>query len=141
MVILVSWYSRSIDFGAVAHISMSMQGCLSCRKPSDRERYIYVDDEKTVEVEIIEKFILLLKIGFYLDLDKTFIVSSFWWNLISISALDKDGFSCSFRNDNFNLFHDSKLAISYSLSSYDNLYLIDTIASINKSLELSIKGI
>lgn len=75
--ILVSRYSRSIDSGAIAHISVSMQGCLSCRKPSDRERYIYVDDEKTIEVEIIEKFILLLKTGFYLDLDKTFIVPSF----------------------------------------------------------------
>ncbi|RDX64870.1 hypothetical protein CR513_56521, partial [Mucuna pruriens] len=33
------------------------------------------------------KLRLLLKIGFYLDLDETFIVLSFKWNLNSISAL------------------------------------------------------
>ena len=29
-----------IDSGATTHISLSMQGCLSCRRPSDNERYI-----------------------------------------------------------------------------------------------------
>ncbi|KAJ4724491.1 hypothetical protein OWV82_003478 [Melia azedarach] len=37
-----------IDYGATTHISVSMQGCLSCRKPNDVERYIYVGDGKTV---------------------------------------------------------------------------------------------
>ena len=45
---------------------MSLQGCLSCRKPTDGERYIYVGDDKTDEVHAIGKFRLLLKIGFYL---------------------------------------------------------------------------
>jgi len=48
-----------IDSGATTHISVSMQGCLSCRKPIDGERYIYVGDGKTVEVEAIGKFRLL----------------------------------------------------------------------------------
>ena len=33
-----------IDSGATTHISVSMQGCLSCRKPNDAERFIYVGD-------------------------------------------------------------------------------------------------
>ena len=66
-----------IDFGATTHISVSMQGCLSCRKPSDAKRYIYVGDGQAIQVEAIEKFRLLLKIRFYLDLDETFIVPSF----------------------------------------------------------------
>jgi transposase InsO family protein len=134
-------YTWWIDSGATTHISVSMQGCLSCRKPSDGERYIYVGDGKTVEVEAIGKFRLLLKTGFYLDLDETFIVPSFRRNLISISALDKSGYSCSFGNGIFSLFHDSKLVGSGSLSGYDNLYLIDTIASFNESLHVSTRGV
>ena len=49
----------------------------NCRKPNDNERYIYVSDDKIVQVEIIEVFRLLLKIGFYLDLNETFVVLSF----------------------------------------------------------------
>ncbi|KAG8480618.1 hypothetical protein CXB51_024788 [Gossypium anomalum] len=45
-----------IDSGATAHISVSMQGCLSYRKPSDGERHIFVGDEKSVEVEAIGHF-------------------------------------------------------------------------------------
>ena len=43
-----------LDSAATTHISLSMQGCLSClscRKPSDDERYIYVGDGNPVEVE------------------------------------------------------------------------------------------
>ncbi|KAB5519853.1 hypothetical protein DKX38_024172 [Salix brachista] len=116
-------------------------GCLSCRKPNDVERYIYVGDSKTVDVEAIGKFRLLLNTKLYLDLNETFIVPSFRQNLISISALDKSGYSCSFGNGKFSLFYDSKLSGSGSLSGYDNLYLIDTIASFNESLQLSTRAL
>ena len=55
-----------IDSGATTHISVSMQGCLSCRKPNDGKRYIFVGDGKKVEVEAIGTFRLLLKSGTYL---------------------------------------------------------------------------
>ena len=80
---------------------MSLHGSLSCRKPNDGKRYIYVEDDNTVEVQAIGKFRLLLKTGFYLDLNETFNVSSFRQNLILISTLDKFGFSCSFGNGIF----------------------------------------
>ena len=66
-----------------------MQDCLNCRKSHDNERHIYVGDSKTVQFEIIRVFRLWLKIKFYLDLNKIFIVPSFQGNLISISTLDK----------------------------------------------------
>lgn len=56
---------------------MFMQDCLNCRKPSDGDKYIYMGDDKIVEVEAIRKLRLLLKTKFYLDLDETFIEPSF----------------------------------------------------------------
>ncbi|KAJ4719034.1 Retrovirus-related Pol polyprotein from transposon TNT 1-94 [Melia azedarach] len=50
-----------IDSGATTHISVSIQGCLSCRKPNNAKRYIYVGDGKTVQVKANGKFRLLLK--------------------------------------------------------------------------------
>ena len=118
-----------------------MQDCLSYQKSSDGERYIYVGDSKTVEVKAIEYFILLLKTEFYLDLDETFVVPSFRQNLISVSSFDKYGYSFSFGNENFSLFHDSKLVGFGSLSCNDNLYMLDTIVSFNESLQLSTRGV
>ena len=126
-----------IDSSATIHINVSMQGCLSCRKPSDGERYIYVGDGKSIKVEGFKTFRLLLRILFYLDLNETFIVPSFRWNLISISVLNKFGFSCSFGNSKFSIFQDLKLVSSRSLLVYDNLYLLDIIASFNESLHIS----
>ena len=91
---------------------------------------------KIVEVEAIGKFRLLLKTGFYLNLDETFIVL----NLISISVLDKYIFSCSFGNEKFSLFHDSKLVVFGSLSDNINLYILNTIILFNESLQLSTQG-
>ena len=130
-----------LDSGATTHISVSMQGCLSCRKPSDGERYIYVGDGKPVEVEAIGTFRLLLRTGFYLDLIETFVVPSFRRNLISISALDKFGYSCSFGNGKFSLFQNSNMVGTGSLLGCDNLYVLDTIASFNESLHVSVRGV
>ena len=66
-----------IDSSATTHISVFMQGCLSCQTPSNGERYIFVGDGNKVEVEAIDHFILLLQTGCYLDLKKTFVVLSF----------------------------------------------------------------
>ena len=66
-----------IDSGATTHISVSMLGCLSCPKPNDGERYIFVGDGKKVEVKAIETFRSLLKSGTYLDLNETYVVPSF----------------------------------------------------------------
>ena len=81
-----------------------MQGCLWNRLPSDDESFIFVGDGKKVAVKAIGTFRLQLKTGFYLDLFETFVVPSFRRNLISISSLDKFGFSCSFGNNKVSLY-------------------------------------
>jgi len=65
-----------LDSGTTTNISVSMRGCLNYRKPIDSERWIYVGDGKSVEVEAIGDFRLLLCTGFYLDLKDTFVVPS-----------------------------------------------------------------
>ena len=57
-----------IDFSVTTHISVSMQGYLNYRALNDAERFIYVNDGKSVEVEASEHFRLLLKTEIYLDL-------------------------------------------------------------------------
>ena len=130
-----------IDSGATTHISVSIQGCLSFRKPNDSERYIFVGDGKKVEVEAIETFRLFLKFGTYLDLNETYVVLSFRRNLVSISILDKFGYTCSFGNNKFSLFHNSNLVGTGSLSYVDNLYMLDTVASYYETLQLSTQGV
>ena len=53
-----------IDTGTTIHISVSMQGCLRSRIPSDAERFINMGDGNKVRVEAIEVFRLKLESGF-----------------------------------------------------------------------------
>jgi hypothetical protein len=111
-----------------------MQDCRSCCKSRDGERYIYVGDYNKADIKVIGHFTLLLKINLYLDLFDTFVVSSFRRNLISIFALDKLGFSCSFGDGKFNLYRHSNMVAYGFLSIMDNLYVLETIASYNEIL-------
>ena len=106
--------------------------------PSDDERFIFVGDGKRVAVETIGTFRLQLKTGFYLDLFETFVVPSFRRNLISISSLDKFGFSCSFGNNKVSLYQNSNLIGSGSL--IDNLYMLDVNCSYNEILQTNSRG-
>ena len=129
-----------LDSGATTHICVSMQGCLSYRKPSDAERCIYVGDGQSVEVEAIGHFRLLLKSGYFLDLIDTFIVPSFRRNLISVSVLDKSGYCCSFGNNRFALSINSNAVGTGLLNVYDNLYLLETVPSYNETLHVESRG-
>jgi len=110
-----------------------MEGCLSYRKPIDSERWIYVGDGTSVEVETIGYFRLLLCTGFYLDLKDTFVVLSFRRNLVSVSYLEKLGYLCPFENNVFRLSFNSDIVGTRSLLVNDNLYLLDTVASYGES--------
>ena len=101
-------------------------------QPNDAEKFIYVGDEKSVEVKDIEHFRLLLKTEIYLGLKETFIVPSFRHNLVSIYILDKLGFICSFRNSQFSLYLNSNIVGIDSLSGFENLYLLDIVLHITK---------
>ena len=75
-----------------------------------------------------------------MDLKETYIVPSFRRNLVSISVLDKFGYSCSYGNNQFNLSLNSNIIGTGSLSLYDNLYLLDTVASFNETLHVDSRG-
>ena len=97
-------------------------------------------DGKSVEVEVIRHFRLLLCIGLYLDLKDTFVVSLFRRNLISISYLDKFGYSCYFGNTQVNLSLNSKVIGNCSLVVYDNLYMLDIVVSYHENLNIESCG-
>ena len=73
-----------------------------------------------------------------MDLFETFAVPSFRRNLISISSLDKFGFSCSFGNNKVSLYQNSNMIGSGSL--IDNLYMLDVVSSYNEILQISSRG-
>ena len=97
-----------------------------------------MSDGKTVPVDSIGQFRLLLKTGVYLDLKETFVALSFRRNLVSISSLDDAGYVCSFGNNKFSLFHNSILV--GTASKIDNLYRIDSIASYNEIMHTNVQG-
>ena len=90
-----------------------------------------------MEVKAIGTFRLLLRTGYYLDLKDTFFVPSFRRNLVSVSVLYKFDYCCSFGNEKFCLFHNSNFVATSSLSGYENLYLLYTVASFNESLHVN----
>lgn len=97
-------------------------------------------DGKSVEVEAIGHFRLLMCTEFYLNLKETFVVPSFRQNLISVSYLDKSGYFCSFGNNMFKLSFNSDIVGTGSLTGHDNLYLLDTIAIYGESLNVESCG-
>jgi len=98
-----------------------------------------VGNNKRVVVEAIGTFRLHLKTGFYLDLFETFVIQSFRWNLISISSLDKFGFSCSLGKNKVSFYQNSNLIGFGSL--IDNLYMLDVICPYNEILQTNSHGI
>ena len=86
-----------------------MQGCMNYQKANDNERYIDVDDGKTVQVEATRVLKLLLKIEFYLDLNEIVIIPSFLQNLIFVSILDKFGYFVHLKMKILNCFMIEKL--------------------------------
>ena len=95
-------------------------------------RHIFVGDEKSVEVEAIGHFRLLLGSGLYLDLKDTFIIPSFRWNLVFIFLLDKFGYHCSFENNQFSLSLNSNIVGTGSLSIFDNFICLTRLYHIMK---------
>ncbi|XP_074347449.1 uncharacterized protein LOC141686306 [Apium graveolens] len=127
-----------VDSGASTRISVSMQGRMWSRKPTNIERFIYVSDDNKFLVESVGTFGLLLKTGVYLDLFETFVAPSFRRNLISISCLNKYGYTCSFGNHKVCFSLNSNVVATISL--IDNLYMLDNVAFNNEILHSSARG-
>ena len=108
--------------------------------PTDGERYIYVGNGNKVAVKAIGLFGLQLDSRCTLDLEETFVVPLFRWNLIYVSYLDKCGYYCSFRNGMASLYLNSNVIGTGSLT--DKLYKLNIKASNgNETLHSSNYGI
>ena len=133
-------YTWWVDSGATTHVSVSLQGCLSHRKPNEDEQFIYQGDGNGRKVEAVAVFKVTMKTGYDLYLNRTFVVPSFGRNLISVSVLDKSGFRCSFGDGKFSLFQNTKLIGTGTMGSYDGLYLVDTKVSFEQTFHTIASG-
>ena len=97
-----------IDTGANVHVSNSMQGfsTIQITNPSDQD-FIFMGNKDKAPVKAIGTYRLNLCSDYVLDLCQTLYVPSISRNLISVSALDKVGYSFEFGNGNFSLFKNS----------------------------------
>jgi hypothetical protein len=66
-------------------LGVQRKWCLKYQKANGVEKYISDGDGKSVEVEAVRHFRLLLFIGFYLNLKDNFVVPLFRRNLILVS--------------------------------------------------------
>ena len=108
--------------------------------PTDDERYIYVGNGNKATVKAIGLFSLQLDSGYTLDLEESFVLPSFRRNLIFVSCLDKCGYCCSFRNGMVNLYLNSNVIGTGSLTN--KLYKLNIKASNgNETLHSSNYGI
>ena len=95
-------------------------GIRNLRKPSEKESKLKVGSDIRIDVKHIGIVVLESDYGFQLVLDNVFYVPSFIRNLISISVLDKAGYSFTFANKIVEVIYDSKVIGNCVLS--DGLY-------------------
>ena len=112
-----------MDTGATIHVTNSLQGLKNLRKPSDAELIIRLGNGDRVQVEQIGAISLVLSSGHILNLKDVVFVPSMRRNLISVVALDCDGYFCNFGNGKLQLLYDACIVGSGSLC--DGLYKID----------------
>ena len=83
-----------LDSDATIHVSISIQGCLHCRKPISEEKYVFIGIDTSARVEGFRTFRLLLNIGHFVYLIDTYFVPTLRCNLVHVSTLDKFGYTC-----------------------------------------------
>lgn len=111
-----------IDSRDTTHITNDMQGYLSTRKPKESERFVYIGNRLKAEVVAVGTYRLILETGHQMDLENTFYVPSISRNLVSLSKLDRVGYSVLFNCGKLNLMFKSKVIGSGNLC--DGLYKI-----------------
>jgi hypothetical protein len=109
-----------------------MQGFLTIQTLNQNESVIIVGNGVKVPVVATGTFRLFLDTDCYLDLFQTLYVPSISRNLVSISKLDLEGYSFSFRNRRFSLFKNSFFVGSASLC--DGLYKLNLNSHFAESL-------
>ena len=99
---------------------------------NQNESCIVMGNGVKVPVAATETFRLFLDTDCYLDLFQTLYVPSISLNLVSVSKLDLEGYSFSFRNKRFSLFKNSSFVRSESLC--DGLYKLNLNSHFLESL-------
>uniref|UniRef100_A0A2N9EWH4 Integrase catalytic domain-containing protein n=1 Tax=Fagus sylvatica TaxID=28930 RepID=A0A2N9EWH4_FAGSY len=117
---LNSWW---VDTGASIHVTNSLHGFKSKRRPYDGEVAVYMGNEEKALVEFIGVVNLPLASGGVLVLDDVVYVPSLRRSLISVSKLDSSGFGFHFGNKRFVLYSGSREIASSALC--DGLYKLD----------------
>ena len=113
----VPLYSWWLDSGDIVHVATSLKRIRNLRKPSEKESKLKVGGSDIgIDVEHIGIAALELVSGFQLVLDNVFCVPSFGRNLISLSALEKAGYSFTFANKRVDVIYDSKVIENCVLS-------------------------
>ena len=112
------------DSGATIHVVNSLQGFTSLRKLSEAESKIVVGDGARVDVMDIGVVSLLLHSGHILLLKDAVYVPSMRRNLISVSVLDKDGYTFEFGNGKLVVYFNT-VAIGSGVLR-DGLYMLDS---------------
>ena len=123
----VSLDSSWLDSGATVLVATSLQGIRNLRKLSEKESKLKVGSDIGIDVEHIGIAVLELDYGFQLVLDNVFCVPSFRRNLISLSVLDKAGYSFTFANKRVEVIYDSKVIGNYVL--FDGLYKLSLLST------------
>uniref|UniRef100_A0A2N9IWZ4 Integrase catalytic domain-containing protein n=1 Tax=Fagus sylvatica TaxID=28930 RepID=A0A2N9IWZ4_FAGSY len=114
---LNSWW---VDTGASIHVTNSLHGFKSKRRPYDGEVAVYMGNGEKALVEFIGVVNLPLASGGVLVLDDVVYVPSLRRSLISVSKLDSSGFGFHFGNKRFVLYSGSREIASGALC--DGLY-------------------
>jgi hypothetical protein len=125
-------YSKTtwwIDSGATIHVANLLQGFRSTRTTQRSERQIKVANGAQADVEAVGDVHLELDTGFIIILKDVLYVPSLQRNLISVSCLDKDGYTCLFE-DGRCLIECNGTVISIAFRRND-LYLISLRESVN----------
>ncbi|RVW78353.1 Retrovirus-related Pol polyprotein from transposon TNT 1-94 [Vitis vinifera] len=115
-----SWW---LDTGATIHVTNSLQEMTNRRKPSKHEECVYMGDGSKVKVEFFGMIKLKLIIESFLLLHNVAFIPSLRRNLISVSSLDRHGYSFHFGGGKVDIFCNSVLIGNGVL--FGNLYSLN----------------
>ena len=93
-----------LDIGVTIHVTNSLQALRNLRKPSDGELIIRLGNGDKIELDHKRDISVGLSTRHSLELKNIVYVPFMRRNLISIAALDFDGYSYSFGNRKLELF-------------------------------------
>ncbi|KAJ9679813.1 hypothetical protein PVL29_021660 [Vitis rotundifolia] len=112
-----SWW---LDTGATIHVTNSLQEMTKKRRPSKHEEFVYMGDGSKVKIDFFGMIKLRLATESLLLLHDVAYIPSLRRNLVSVSTLDRQGYSFHFGGGKVDIFSNSVLIGNGVL--FGNLY-------------------